>query len=410
MKVVVVDWDVTLPMNSGKRLRTLNLMLQLANRHEITYFSRGDGNSPEGLEAQKFLTDHRIKTVFANIPVTGNKKKWHYYPRLAISVFMKNPFSVNAHMSTRFAKALQDFASTHEVDLWQLEWTPYVDMLQGISPLRTIVVAHNVDTLIWQRYHETEANPVRRWFIKNQWQKFKRYEQEVFHRADSVVAVSEDDAAILRQQFGVEQVDVVDNGVDIASYQAVTAVRNPSELLFLGSLDWRPNLDGVRLLLDEILPGVLQQEPRVKLTLVGRNPPPWLVERAIRMPRVELCANVPDVRPYLARAGMMVVPLRIGGGSRLKILEALANGLPVVATRVAAEGLQLAPGEDYRMADTSDAMSESIVDWIRHPKVAQHVASKGQQVVSEHYGWDKLAEALEAVWEKTAKLTSPVGC
>ncbi len=409
MKVVVVDWDVTFPMNSGKRLRTLNLMLQLADRHEITYFSRGDGNSSEGLEAQKFLTDHGIKTVFANIPVTG-KKTWHYYPRLAISVFMKNPFSVNAHVSPRFAMSLQDFASTHEVDLWQLEWTPYVDMLQGISPLRTIVVAHNVDTLIWQRYHETESNPVRRWFIKNQWQKFKRYEQEVYNRTDSVVAVSEDDAVILRQQFGVEQVDVVDNGVDIASYQTVTAVRNPYELLFLGSLDWRPNLDGVRLLLEKILPGVLQQEPRVKLTLVGRNPPPWLVNRAIRMPRVELCANVPDVRPYLARAGMMVVPLRIGGGSRLKILEALASGLPVVATRVAAEGLQLTPGEDFRMADTPDAMSESIVDWIRHPEVAQHVASKGQQVVSEHYGWDKLAEALEAAWEKTAKLTTPVGC
>jgi len=411
MRVVVVDWDITYPMNSGKRLRTMNLMLQLADRHDITYFSRGDGGSPEGRQAQKFLNDHGIKTVFANVPVPA-KSAWRYYGRLAANLIAKLPVAVTAHLSPEFEQALQDYAQSHEVGLWQLEWTPYVevnmvkrvDRLQKVSPLRTLVVAHNVDTLIWQRYHETESNLVRRWFIKNQWQKMERFERGVFHHANGVVTVSADDAAILRQDFGVRNVDVIDNGVDVAHYQAVKAERNARELLFLGSLDWRANLDGIRVLLDDIFPRVLMDEPTAKLTIVGRQPPDWLVDRAKSSSQVELCANVPDVRPYLARAGMMVVPLRIGGGSRLKILEALASGLPVVATRIAAEGLRLSPDRDIRIADAAEEMAAAIIQWIRQPQEAAATARRGQEVVMNEYGWEKLAKELEVVWEKTMNL------
>ena len=370
---------------------------------------RADGTSPEGVQAREYLNDHGIKTVFANVPVPA-KTVWKYYARLAGTMFSELPITVSAHVSSEFAKVLSAYAGNHEVDLWQLEWTPYIDMLRGISPAPTLIVAHNVDSLIWQRYHEAETNPLRRWFIKQQWRKFKQFELGVFNRATGVVAVSPDDAAILRQEFGVQNVDVVDNGVDIAHYQAITAKRNIRELLFLGSLDWRPNLDGVRQLLDKVFPRVLENEPQAKLTLVGRHPPRWLTERASATPQVELCANVPDVRPYLARAGMMVVPLRIGGGSRLKILEAFASGLPVVATSVAAEGLRVVPGKDLQIANSVDAMATAITNWLRHPEDAQPFALGGQQVVADQYDWDRLANDLETVWEKTVALGSPVGC
>ena len=400
MKVVVVDWDITYPLNSGNRLRTLNLMRRLADRHEITYFSRGNGETPEGREAQKVLSDLGIQNVFAGCPVPV-KSAWRFYGQLAANLFSKLPLSVSAHTSPEFVRALHDYARDHEVDLWQLEWSPYVDMLEGIASGRTLIVAHNVDTLIWQRYYQTETNWLRRWFIKKQWQKFDRYERGVFHRATGVVAVSENDAALLREKFNIPNVDVVDNGVDVAHYQEVAAKRESHELLFLGSLDWRPNLDGIRMLLDEIFPQVLRKESRAKLTIVGRHPPAWLVEIAKTMPQVEVCANVPDVRPYLARAGMMVVPLRIGGGSRLKILESLANGLPVVASSVAAEGLRLTPGRDIQIADTRDEMAQAIVSWIRQPQEALAMARNGQEIVADQYGWDKLSTQLEAVWKKT---------
>src|SRR5262249_50567701 len=156
-----------------------------------------------------------------------------------------------------------------------------------------------------------------------------------------LVTVSPDDAWLARSRYGAERVTVVENGVDVDYFQPVATGRDSEHLLFLGSLDWRPNLDAVRLLLESIFPAVRAAHPAARLGIVGRNPPPWLLTRAKQITGVEVAANVPDVRPYLARAGAMVVPLRIGGGSRLKILEALATALPVISTRVGAEGLEL---------------------------------------------------------------------
>lgn len=400
LKVVVVDWDISYPANSGKRLRTLNLMLQLADRHDVTYFSRGDGGTAEGRKAQQFLQSHGIKTEFANAPLP-TKSTVAYYGRLAANLYATQPLAVTAHRSSKFARALRDYARDHDVDLWQLEWTPYVDMVQGIRASRTLINAHNVDSLLWQRYEESEPNLLRRRLFMSQRRKFERFERAAFNRATAVVAVSDDDAAIIRRRFGAPRVHVVDNGVDVAHYQAVTAARDPYELLFLGSMDWRPNLDGVRLLLDDILPRVWQREPAARLTIVGRKPPEWLIALCQRTPQVELHANVPDVRPYLARAGQMVVPLRMGGGSRLKILEALANGLPVVATNVAAEGLRLTPGHDVQIADDFEDMAAVVVRGIRRPSDAEAIARRGLRLVEDQYCWKRLADELEAIWEQT---------
>src|SRR5262249_8608746 len=171
-------------------------------------------------------------------------------------------------------------------------------------------------------------------------------------------------------------------------------------ILYLGSLDWRPNLDALTLLLDDIFPRVRARVPEARLAVVGRSPPEWLRQRVRSLPGVELHADVPDVRPYLAQSAVMAVPLRIGGGSRLKILEALAAGLPVVSTRIGAEGLALRPGQDYTLADTTQEMSSALVDCLVRPEEARRQAEEGRQTVSGRYDWASLADRLERVGEK----------
>jgi glycosyltransferase involved in cell wall biosynthesis len=176
--------------------------------------------------------------------------------------------------------------------------------------------------------------------------------------------------------------------------------------LFLGSLDWRPNLDAIQLLLDGLFQRVRNQEPDARLLIVGRNPPAWLSRRAHETASVELHANVPDVRPFLHSAAVLAVPLRVGGGSRLKVLEALACGLPVVSTSVGYEGLALTPGRDLLVADDPEQIASALLHCLRHPQQAQALAAAGQRVVLERYDWNVLADRLERVWENLPRRPS----
>ncbi len=398
MHAVIIDGDISYPPTSGKRLRTLHLMLRLARRHRLTYIARGSGGPSEHREAAAFLRDHGIDTVLVEDPLP-RKSGPGFYPRLAANLLSPLPYSAASHQSQRMRQAVAEYAVRHRVDLWQFEWTPYVGTLPRPAAPR-VLIAHNVDTLLWERYHATERHPLKRWYIRGQWRKFERLERRVFAEVDHVVAVSPEDADLVRAQFGVERVDVVENGIDRSFFADVRAAGSPSTLLFLGSLEWRPNLDAVRLLLDSIFPAVRAAVPGARLVIVGRNPPGWLGQRVRAIAGVELHGNVADVRPFLAASGVLAVPLRIGGGSRLKILEALACGLPVVSTRIGAEGLCLKPGRDLVVVDSAEQMAAALIECIRDPQRTHRLAESGRRLVLDRYDWEVLAGKLEAVWEK----------
>jgi sugar transferase (PEP-CTERM/EpsH1 system associated) len=401
LRVVMVDEELPYPPTSGKRIRTLNLTLRLARRHRLTYVCHRNADAEEAQQAADFFAEHGIEPVIVE-RVVPPKSGPRFYLRLAANLLSPLPYSVATHKSQRMRQTLADIARTQRVDVWHCEWTPYAEALRGIAASRRVIMAHNVESIIWQRYHETETNPLRRWYIGRQWRKFQRFERRVLGEVERTIAVSDTDAQRLRDDFGVARVDVVENGVDTAYFQPQARRRDPRRLLFLGSLDWRPNLDGVSLLLERVFPAVRAAEPSATLCLVGRNPPEALRRQAGAMPGVELHANVPDVRPYLADCGMLVVPLRIGGGSRLKILEALASGTPVVSTRIGAEGLHLEPGQDLTVVDDIDDLVTAILSGIRHPDVLQAESERGREKVLEHYDWERLAERLEQVWRQCA--------
>lgn len=400
MHVVIADSDLAYPATSGKRLRTLHPMLRLARRHHITYLCRCEARGTETKQARQYLGDHGIDTIAIEQPRPRKSGPW-FYARLAGNLCSSLPYSVASHGSRRVREALRSYAAAHRVDLWQFEWPAYADALEGLRGLRTLIVAHNVESRIWQRYYLTERNALKRWYIKHQWHKYEHFQRRIYAAATRVVTCTEEDAAIVRKSFGVPTVDVVENGMDRAYFEAVSREgHEPGRILFLGALDYRPNADAVDLLLERIFPAVRAQEPEARLCIVGRHPAPALVRRIGRLDHVELHANVADVRPFLAQSGVLAVPLRIGGGSRLKILEALASGLPVVSTRVGAEGLCLTPGRDLDVVEDVEGMAGALLAALRHPDRARTMAEQGRRVVQEHYDWDVVADKLEQVWEK----------
>jgi len=407
LRVVMVDEELPYPPTSGKRIRTLNLTLRLARRHRLTYVCHRNADAEEARQAADFFAENGIETIVVDRAVP-TKSGPRFYLRLAANLLSPLPYSVATHNSRALRQALAELARKQRVDVWHCEWTPYAEMLGGIAAERRVVMAHNVESVIWQRYYETENNPLSRWYIGRQWRKFQRFERRVLGAVERTVAVSDTDAQRFRTDFGVSRVDVVENGVDTEYFQPQARRREPGHLLFLGSLDWRPNLDGVSLLLERVFPAVRAAEPSATLCLVGRNPPGSLRQQVLRTSGAELHGSVPDVRPYLADCGLLVVPLRIGGGSRLKILEALASGTPVVSTRVGAEGLCLEAGQDLTVVEDIDDLAGALIQAIRHPEAIQAEAERGREKVLEHYDWDQLAERLERVWQQCAAESRPL--
>jgi glycosyltransferase involved in cell wall biosynthesis len=395
----MIDEELPYPPTSGKRIRTLNLTRRLAQRHRITYVCRRNADEAEARCAVEWFRDHGITPLIVDGPVPRRSGPL-FHARLALNLLSTLPYSVASHRSRSLERILRDLTERQPVDLWHCEWTPYAAALRGLTTAPRLVMAHNVESVIWQRYHETETNPLRRWYIGRQWRKYQRFERSVLAEMERTVAVSDTDAERLRTEFRARRVDVTENGVDTDYFRPrVPAARaHTGRLLFLGSLDWRPNLDGVTRLLDEVFPAVRAAEPRARLVLVGRHPPDWLRRRAAADPGVELHADVPDVRPFLHDAELTIVPLRIGGGSRLKILESLAAGVPVVSTRIGAEGLHLEPGRHLTVVEEIADLVPALRVALRVPEAMQEQARRGREQVLRRYDWDVLAERLERIW------------
>lgn len=385
MRVLFVAGACPYPPDSGGTVRTYNLLRQLLARHEITLIAP----SRPGVDIDAAF-GHRLNRAIS-VP-SPNRSLMH----MLTFVLSPLPYIVRAHANPAMNRAVADALARDHFDILHCDSISVVPAIPADAPLPKVFNAHNVEALIWERYVSEERRPWMRPVLHSQLAKVAAYEARLPRGFDRIVTVSEEDREHMARRYGAANVCVVANGVDLDYYTPLPDPCAPT-LAFVGSLDWRPNQDAVRWFIESIWPRIRGQAPRASATLIGRRPPGWLADLAARA-GVELRADVPDVRPHLAEASLVIVPLRIGGGSRLKILEAMAAGRCVVSTSIGAEGLAVRAGEHLVIADDPDHFADECALLLRDPNRRRALARAGRALVEAEYGWDQIATQMEDAW------------
>lgn len=387
-----MDEEVPFPLYTGKKLRTYNLLKRLQQKHQITYvcYGKEDGKKPS-LRNVKFIK-LRNKII--------DQKGIPFYFSLLSNIFSLNPYIVNRHYSRLMKETINTLMKKEQFDLIHCEWTPYTQVIRDILPHPSVLSAHNVESQIWQRYFELERNFLKKYYIYLQWKKIFRYEKEICKLYNEIASVSSIDKILFEKWFGCKNINVVPNGVDEEYFMPSNSKVKPNSMVFTGSLDWRPNQEAVRYFLHEIFPLIQKEIPQVSFTVVGREPPEWFRKFVEQFKNVNIESTVEDIRPYIAGGALYVVPIRIGGGSRLKILEALSMGKLVLSTNIGAEGLEVRDGEHLFLRDTPESFAEAAIEMLAHAEKYEYLGHNGRHLILTKYKWDSIAEIMHKVWEK----------
>jgi sugar transferase (PEP-CTERM/EpsH1 system associated) len=378
------------PVDKGGRIRTYHMLRELKRDHRITYLTLDDGTAaPDAVERAQEYCDDLLRIPFR----TRAKRSFAFYAELVRNLTSPLPYAIWKYRSPAMRCAIEDVGRRRETDVIVCDFlAPSVNMPDR-RPCPTVLFQHNVEAAIWERHTQVAPNPVAKAYLREQWRRMRAFERAQCRRFDHVVAVSSRDANVFRDEYGVRGVSEVPTGVDTEYFRPAGRVRPELfDLVFTGSMDWLPNEDAIVYFAEAILPRVREAVPGVTLTVVGRNPSPRVAALGRRDPAVRITGSVPDVRSYIERAALFVVPLRIAGGTRLKIYEAMAMEKAVVSTSVGAEGLPVRDGVDIVLADEPETFAAAVTRLLNDRRRAEGLGRHAAAVVRAEFGWSRVAE------------------
>ena len=392
MDILVVAPYPPYPPRFGGAARIFHLVRVLARRHRVTLLCFGSPDEAAQMGPLRALCEE-LWTV--DYPAARCWKRLYQLRSLA-----GRAYAAYLHDSPRMAAVLRRLLARRRFDVVQLEFGDLAGYYRVPGPALRIVDEHNVEHRLLERTWQQEPSAARRLYYRHEARKLRADELRACRAADAVLATSDVDRATLALDLPETPIRVVPNGVDTAFFVPDPAAEDPTRVLFTGAIDYQPNTDGVLHFAAEIWPRVRAAAPGASFAIVGKDPPPRV--RGLAGEGVLVTGTVPDVRPWMQSAAVFVVPLRVGGGTRLKILEALATGRAVVSTSLGCEGLEVTPGEHLLVADSPAEFAAAVVRCLGDPALRHRLGVRGRARVEARYRWEAIGDGLSAFYDELA--------
>lgn len=411
MKILWVKAGKILPVDTGGKIRSYNLLRQLASRHETVLLSYYGGARDESYESEVERHLPGAVTVHTGAPDSFARQALDYLLRLP----SRAPYAVRKFTSPEVKRLVKEWDAARRFDVAVCDFLSASLNFPAETRTPTLLFQHNVESALWQRQARHAPDVLRSVAFKIEAAKMTRYERDAVRRFRHVIAVSENDRELMSEMTGASRITVVPTGVDIKKYSSGDEAprvfkeaksRSGALVVFLGSMDWEPNIDGVEYFCREVWPRVLESVPSARFRVVGRDPHPRV--RRLASENVEVTGTVPSVVEHLREADAVVVPLRVGGGTRLKIFEAMAVGKAVVSTTVGAEGLDVTHGEDILLADDAESFAESVTGLLRDT-ARRETLGRAAAELAARYDWSVIARRFEDVLARAAGVEDAAG-
>ena len=408
MKILFLTQIVPFPPDAGPKVKTWHVLRSLVGQgHSVTLVSFVRTEEMQHISALRELC-HAVHAV----PIHRSRLADMKY--MIRSYLTQRPFLVERDDLRPMQELVDKLVREENFDCIHADQLTMVQFaLRGAASAsgkkpKVIMDAHNAVWTIVERMAENA-----RWFLKpvlnTEAKRVKRYEGELLKTVDHVLAVTEIDRVGLEEAMQslngsrnghAAPITVVPIAVDTQQLQPIQRKRGSKNIVTLGTLHYPPNADGIRWFLNQVFPLIRQHVPEATLTIIGKNPPRDFLETAAQNPEaIQITGYVPDLAPYLQESALMVVPVRAGGGMRVRILEAFSYAMPVVTTTIGLEGIQGVPEKDVLVADTTTDFANRVIQLLENPDLQQKLSTNGRQLAETKYDWQVILSAMNPIYE-----------
>lgn len=396
MKVLLLTQVLPYPPDSGPKVKTYNMIKYLSRHHDLTLVSFVRGNQNEHVRQleQYCRSIHTVQMKRSLL-----RDVWY----MGLSLLTCQPFMMirDDHRTMRhLVDGLRNDQSFDVVHADQLNMAQYAKRVPNTFK---VLDQHNALWLLYKRLWETMPRGPRKKLLERDWRLLKSYEGRLVQEFDAVLAVSREDRNALQEATGsLLDITVVPIAVDTQEARVIDRTPGPY-ILHIGTMYWPPNIDAMKWFVKQVYPLIREQRTDVQLDIVGAYPPSEIITLSNNSPGTNVAGYVEDPKPYLQRAALTIVPLLAGGGMRVKILDSLARGIPIVSTTLGCEGIDVSPEKDILVADTPEAFAAQVLRVLNDPSLAEKLSTNGRRLVKQKYDYRNALCPLDGVYAR-AKL------